>query len=92
MLPQRQELGFDEATSSLDSQSEQAILSALREIAQGHSSLVIAHRLSTIIDADNIIVLSNGKVVEQGTHLQLLERDGAYAALWLAQQHQSDDA
>ncbi len=77
---------FDEATSSLDSQSEQAILSALREIAQGHTSIMIAHRLSTIVDADNIIVLDKGQIAEQGSHTTLLKRAGAYAALWEAQQ------
>jgi ATP-binding cassette subfamily B protein len=79
-------LVFDEATSSLDSKSEQAILKALQEVARGHTSLVIAHRLSTIIDADNIVVLDQGGVVEQGTHEQLLERRGHYADLWFAQQ------
>jgi ATP-binding cassette, subfamily B, heavy metal transporter len=77
---------FDEATSSLDSQSEQAILQALREIATGHSSLVIAHRLSTIVDADNIVVMAQGAIVEQGNHQQLLEQNGAYAQLWHTQQ------
>lgn len=77
---------FDEATSSLDSQSEQAILKALREIAQGHTSLMIAHRLSTIIDADKIIVVEKGQIVEQGDHEQLISLDGKYAALWRAQQ------
>ncbi|RLQ22401.1 ATP-binding cassette domain-containing protein [Seongchinamella sediminis] len=79
---------FDEATSSLDSHSEQAIVAALREIAEGHTSLVIAHRLSTIIDADRIVVLDRGRVRESGSHLQLLAADGAYAALWRAQQKQ----
>ncbi|MFW2405812.1 MAG: ABCB family ABC transporter ATP-binding protein/permease, partial [Gammaproteobacteria bacterium] len=79
---------FDEATSSLDSRSEQAILAALREIAEEHTSLVIAHRLSTIIDADRIIVLDHGRIVEQGSHDQLLSQDGHYAALWRAQQKQ----
>jgi ATP-binding cassette, subfamily B, heavy metal transporter len=79
-------LVFDEATSSLDSKSEQAILAALREVAQGHTSLVIAHRLSTIIDADKIVVLDKGGVVEQGTHEQLLKRGSYYAELWFAQQ------
>jgi ATP-binding cassette subfamily B protein len=76
---------FDEATSSLDSESEQAILSALRNAAEGHTSLVIAHRLSTIVDADNIIVVKQGKVVEQGKHEELLALEGRYAALWQAQ-------
>jgi len=79
-------LVFDEATSSLDSKSEQAILSALREVARGHTSLVIAHRLSTVVDADNIVVLDQGSVVEQGTHDALLLRGGHYAQLWFAQQ------
>jgi len=79
-------LVFDEATSSLDSKSEQAILAALKEVAQGHTSLVIAHRLSTIIDADKIVVLDQGSVVEQGTHEQLLAQHGHYAGLWFAQQ------
>ncbi len=81
---------FDEATSSLDSQSEQAILHALREIAQGHTSLVIAHRLSTIVDADKIIVMDQGQIKEQGDHRELLEKNGLYAKLWAAQQ-QSDE-
>lgn len=79
---------FDEATSSLDSRSEQAILAALREIAQGHTSLVIAHRLSTIVDADRIIVLHQGRVSESGTHDSLLAQQGRYAGLWMAQQKQ----
>ncbi|MCF2949638.1 ABC transporter ATP-binding protein/permease [Paraglaciecola aquimarina] len=76
---------FDEATSSLDSQSEQLILKAIKNVSKGHSSLVIAHRLSTIIDADNIIVMGDGKILEQGSHKCLLEKDGAYKQLWLAQ-------
>lgn len=77
---------FDEATSSLDSQSEQAILAAIKEVAKGHTSLVIAHRLSTIIDADKIVVMDQGKIVEQGTHQQLLADRGAYYKLWSTQQ------
>jgi ATP-binding cassette subfamily B protein len=79
---------FDEATSSLDSKSEQAILAALAEISRDHTSLVIAHRLSTIVDADKIMVLHQGEIVEHGTHQQLLQRDGHYADLWRAQQKQ----
>ena len=77
---------FDEATSSLDSHSEQGILSALNALAQQHTSIVIAHRLSTIQDADMIVVLQDGKIQEQGTHTALLELDGVYAGLWQAQQ------
>ncbi|MBD3585080.1 ABC transporter ATP-binding protein/permease [Salinimonas sp. HHU 13199] len=77
---------FDEATSSLDSQSESAILQALKEAARAHTSLVIAHRLSTITDADNILVLHDGQIVEQGTHSELLTRQGRYFRLWMAQQ------
>ena len=79
-------LVFDEATSSLDSRSEQSILSSLKQVAMKHTTLVIAHRLSTIIDADNILVLDKGAIVEQGTHQQLLVKDGLYAHLWQLQQ------
>ncbi|MEN8770589.1 MAG: ABC transporter ATP-binding protein/permease [Glaciecola sp.] len=77
---------FDEATSSLDSHSEQGILSALNALAQQHTAIVIAHRLSTIQDADMIVVLQDGKIQEQGTHTALLELDGVYAGLWQTQQ------
>ncbi|MGM0813400.1 MAG: ABCB family ABC transporter ATP-binding protein/permease [Pseudomonadota bacterium] len=80
---------FDEATSSLDSGSEKAILEALNEVAARRTTLVIAHRLSTVMDADNIVVMEHGRVVEQGTHHQLLARDGAYWRLW---QHQREAA
>tara|TARA_R110000787_G_scaffold58117_37_gene132547 strand:- start:1697 stop:3487 length:1791 start_codon:yes stop_codon:yes gene_type:complete len=73
---------FDEATSSLDSRSEGAILAALRDAAQHRTTLVIAHRLSTITDADEILVLEHGKIVEQGTHLALIAKNGHYASLW----------
>lgn len=78
---------FDEATSSLDSHSEQSILRALKELAVGHTTVTIAHRLSTVVDADQILVLDNGAIIERGSHQQLLAADGAYAALWRAQQH-----
>ncbi len=80
---------FDEATSSLDSHSEQAILVALREAAAQHTSLVIAHRLSTIVDADNILVLDNGRIIESGVHQALIAKGGAYARLWAMQQEES---
>lgn len=79
-------LVFDEATSSLDSKSEQSILQAIKEVSSNYTSLVIAHRLSTIVDADNIVVMSKGKVVEQGTHAQLLTMNGLYKKLWYIQQ------
>lgn len=81
---------FDEATSSLDSHSEQLILESLKEVAEQHTTLVIAHRLSTIIDADNIIVLDKGRIVEQGSHQQLLDKDGLYAYLWQLQQEEDE--
>ena len=77
---------FDEATSALDSHSEAAILQALAELAEHHTSLVIAHRLSTIIDADKILVMHQGAVAEAGTHQQLLAKQGLYAQLWAKQQ------
>lgn len=83
-------LVFDEATSSLDSHSEQLILESLKQVAEKHTTLVIAHRLSTIIDADNIIVLDKGAVVEQGTHQQLLDENGLYAYLWKLQQEEEE--
>jgi ATP-binding cassette subfamily B protein len=76
---------FDEATSSLDSRTEKNINQAIREVSAGHTSLIIAHRLSTIIDADNIVVLDDGIVVEQGKHVELLAQEGHYYQLWQAQ-------
>jgi len=74
-------LVLDEATASIDSHTENLIQNSLRKIMQGRTSIVIAHRLSTIRESDNIIVLHHGKLREQGTHEQLLELDGLYAAL-----------
>jgi len=79
---------FDEATSSLDSQAEKAILKALKEVAEDHTALVIAHRLSTIVDADQILVLDGGKIVEQGSHRELLAQNGLYTHLWQLQQEE----
>ncbi len=80
---------FDEATSALDSATEQAIQAELDRIARGHTTLVIAHRLSTVMDADEILVLESGRIVERGTHRSLLEADGAYARMWALQQEQA---
>ncbi len=77
---------FDEATSALDTKSEQAILKELKTTAEHHTTLVIAHRLSTIVDADRILVLEQGRVVEHGSHEQLLEKQGVYAQMWALQQ------
>lgn len=79
---------FDEATSALDSRSERAILSALDEVAACHTTLVIAHRLSTVIDADEILVMEHGRIVERGTHRGLLAQAGHYAHMWALQQEE----
>jgi ATP-binding cassette subfamily B protein len=83
---------LDEATSSLDSAAESAILGALRDAARARTTLVIAHRLSTITDADEIVVLDHGRIVERGSHDQLLAADGAYARLWAVQRNERRDA
>ena len=77
---------FDEATSALDSHTELAIQRSLREVSRGTTTLVIAHRLSTIVHADEILVLEDGRIAERGSHAALLNRGGAYAALWARQQ------
>ena len=82
---------FDEATSALDSKSEKLIQAELRLIARDHTTLTIAHRLSTIVDADEILVLDHGRIVERGTHAGLLAAGGAYARMWRLQQDEKRD-
>jgi ATP-binding cassette subfamily B protein len=82
---------FDEATSALDSKSEKAIQAELRRIAQDRTTLTIAHRLSTIVDADEILVLDRGRIVERGTHAVLLALAGVYARMWQLQQTEAAD-
>ena len=79
---------FDEATSALDSKSEKAIQSELRAIAQNRTTLVIAHRLSTVVDADQILVMDQGKIVERGTHRELLAQNRLYAQMWNLQKQE----
>jgi ATP-binding cassette subfamily B protein len=88
LLKQPRILIFDEATSALDSKSEQAIQAELDRIAHGHTTLVIAHRLSTVMDADQILVMDHGRIVERGTHQALLGQDGVYAQMWALQQQE----
>ncbi len=79
---------FDEATSALDSKTEKSIEKSLKKLSNKNTTLVIAHRLSTIIDADKIIVLENGIIAEQGSHKELIKKNGLYAEMWLRQQEQ----
>ncbi len=77
---------FDEATSALDSANERAIQAELKSAAQGKTALVIAHRLSTVVDAHQIVVMDKGRIVERGSHAELLAADGRYAEMWRLQQ------
>ena len=81
---------FDEATSALDSKTEQAIQGQLEQVARGHTTLIIAHRLSTIMDADQILVMDAGRIIERGSHSELLALDGAYAQMWALQAQEED--
>ena len=81
---------FDEATSSLDTKTERAIQASLSEVSRNRSTLVIAHRLSTVVEADEILVLEEGAVIERGRHADLLTRDGRYAEMWRRQQAEEE--
>jgi ATP-binding cassette subfamily B protein len=85
-------LVLDEATSALDTNTEQEIQAALKAIARNRTTLTIAHRLSTVVDADEILVLEGGRVVERGSHWNLLARGGIYAGMWAAQSEQEEGA
>lgn len=85
ILKQPQILIFDEATSALDSHSEKLIVDAMHKVTRGRTAIIIAHRLSTIADADNILVMDQGRLVEQGNHEQLLSQGGKYKQLWQLQ-------
>ncbi|MBY0577735.1 MAG: ABC transporter ATP-binding protein/permease [Burkholderiales bacterium] len=81
---------FDEATSALDSKSEKGIQTELKRISANRTTLVIAHRLSTIVDADRILVMDKGRIIEQGSHRELLDRNGTYAHMWALQQQEEE--
>ena len=80
---------FDEATSALDSKTERALQEELSGLARNRTTLIIAHRLSTIVHADQILVMDHGRIVERGTHLELIQADGAYAQMWQIQKRES---
>ncbi|MBT6205636.1 MAG: ATP-binding cassette domain-containing protein, partial [Rhodospirillaceae bacterium] len=82
---------FDEATSALDTHTERAIQSNLNDIARGRTTLIVAHRLSTVVDADEILVLEEGQIVERGRHADLLGRNGVYAGMWRHQQESGEE-
>ena len=91
ILKAPQVLLFDEATSALDTHTEKEIQASLKEVATGRTTLMIAHRLSTVVDADEILVLDQGKIIERGTHADLLAQAGTYATMWHRQQ-EADEA
>jgi ATP-binding cassette subfamily B protein len=92
LLKQPAILVFDEATSALDSRTERVIQQELEGISRSRTTLVIAHRLSTVVHADQILVLDHGRIVERGTHAELLARRGAYAAMWEIQSREQAKA
>ena len=83
---------FDEATSALDSKTERALQEELASLSRNHTTLIIAHRLSTIVHADQILVMDQGRVIEHGTHQELIAADGAYAQMWQMQKRQEGEA
>jgi subfamily B ATP-binding cassette protein MsbA len=85
MLKDAPILLLDEATSALDTETERVVQSALSRLKQGRTTVVIAHRLSTIVDADSIFVMEDGRILEAGTHAELIARGGAYAKLYAMQ-------
>ncbi|MFN7710203.1 MAG: ABCB family ABC transporter ATP-binding protein/permease [Holosporales bacterium] len=85
LLKKRKIFLFDEATSALDTHTEKAIQQSLQEVSRAHTTLIIAHRLSTVVDADEILVLEHGEIIERGTHKELLDKKGVYATLWQKQ-------
>jgi ATP-binding cassette subfamily B protein len=80
---------LDEATSAFDTRTEQDILATLHALSENRTSLSIAHRLSTIVDSDSILVLQDGRLVEQGNHAHLLRMDGLYAEMWARQANET---
>jgi ATP-binding cassette subfamily B protein len=82
---------FDEATSALDSHTEQEIQASLREVSAERTTVVIAHRLSTVVDADEILVLDGGRIIERGRHEALLAKGGAYASMWRRQRRAPEE-
>ncbi len=82
---------LDEATSALDSRTEAAIQATLSDVTAKRTSIVIAHRLSTVVDADQIVVLHQGRVAERGTHAELLRKNGLYAEMWSRQQSETEE-
>ena len=82
---------FDEATSALDSTNERAIQAELQGVARNKTALVIAHRLSTVVDAHQILVMAAGRVVERGTHAELVAMEGEYARMWALQQAATEE-